>query len=269
MIFLVATVAFIPFVIHMMGIHCDSEKQVMKTSIFSFGDNYEVSTLTDADLYNTSNFKPVVSVDSFLGSLNTESCSKLVKFDHDSIFGSWYDYCGKNDTSINNSECHYALRISHFAGFFSSKPACVQCADIRDVTFIDTTTFNNGKYCFSDAISNNNSNCPKLDLCDIPYGYKFSNTTGNFVCVDNEICGGGSSTLIYDVDIKLKSMGATRYYATVESDSSYKSAMKFKCDGNLNPQPTLFQIPFLDYKLWVLLMVIGAMFFFYVKYLRQ
>lgn len=271
--FLIITVALVPFVVHMMGIHCNSGKQVQTTSILDFSDNYEISQMSRDDIYNATNYNAKQGF-TFMGGDLKLKCAPLVKLDHTStLFGDFYALCDRNDTISENSNCDYALRVVRFNGIFSKKPKCYVCDDLRDVTFYSLSPFDNdainGKYCFSEAFPNNSTDCGKTDDCEMPYGYMFDNTTGNFKCFDDTLCGGNASKTIYSVDIKLKSMGAKDYYPPAQNENDYQNAISIICDNNLKPQISLYRIPVLDYKFWILLMVIGAMFFFYVKYLRQ
>lgn len=266
LVFLFGLLSLIPFMLHMMGIHCDSQKNIRQTSPVDVYGNYEISKLSKKDLYNVSNFKPVVDAQ-FLVFGSTELCSHLIKFDHSGFWGDFYSLCDKNDTLANNTGCSYALRIGNKKGLFSSEPACYTCQDQRNVAFISTNSLLNDDYCFSNAYPNNESGCPDLELCDIPYGYYFNNQTGNFICNDNNICGANKTVSIYDIDIELNKMGATRLYGNNQNEDDYNNVVKFKCYGkSLAPQLTIIGVPIFDYKLWLLITILGAMFFFYVKY---
>lgn len=266
LVFLFMFLSLIPFMLHMFGVHCDSQKNIRQTDAFSFYDNFQVSILSKDDLYNISNYKPVISANLFFIG-NTESCSNLIKLDHSSFWGDFYEICDRNDTIINNSACSYVLRIGNKKGIFGSEPDCFQCSDYKTVTFLSTSTMLNDKYCFSNAYPINKTGCPKIELCDVPTGYYFNNQTGNFVCLDNSICGGNNTKMVYEIDVKLKELGAKRMYGNSDNQNDYKSVIRFKCYGNsLSPQLTVIGVPIFDYQIWLLLTILGAMFYFYVKY---
>jgi hypothetical protein len=248
----------------MIGLHCNSEKVMMKTSFFSFSDNYEISTFTSEDLYNTSNFKPIVSA-----VINNEDCSfavNLTSYTGNDI----YDPC----FSYNADDCVYILKILNFKGWFGKTPYCSICDDQRQVYFNALNPFSNnkyiyanGQYCFSVAYANGADNCPRLEQCDIPTGYKFNNLTGNFECFLTSLCGGNSTEIMFDVDMKLNSMGAKPLYSNIDS-KDYKNAVGFRCDSNLNPQISVFRIPIFDYRLWLFIYLLGFLIFFYSRFIK-
>jgi riboflavin transporter FmnP len=248
----------IPLFTHLLGYHCDSEKNVRRVSIFNIDKNFQLSQLSREDVYNTSDFKPIVTANFIL--TNRYSCSKLIRFDHSSFAGDFYRSC----TDSNTTDCVWALSINNFKGWFSDKPKCLDCTDQRDISFITTTREFDGQYCFSDAYPNNQSDCPNLELCDIPYGYMFSNDTGKFYCIADNVCGMNRTQVIYDVDILLNSVNAKKVYATTQG-LSYDKAMQIKCDSDLQPQISIYGIPVFNPVIWVLLYAVAAMFFFLNK----
>ena len=247
----------IPFFTHLLGYHCDSQRNVMKTSIFDIGTNYDLSQLGADDLYNTSNYRPIVTF-----TINKETCTKLIRFNHSSFAGDFYQYCLSDD--VNDTNCHWALQINNFKGWFSTEPKCIQCTDQRNIVLQSTSRENDGQYCFSDAYPLNKTDCPKIDLCDIPYGFKFSNDTGNFYCNDYSICGANKTKEIYDVDMLLRSAGAKKVYAPSDS-LKYDKAIRIKCDKDLQPQIAVWGIEIFNPIVWVMLYAVAAMFFFLNK----
>jgi hypothetical protein len=261
---LIGVLAFVPFFMHMMGYHCDSNKNVMKTSILSFADNFEISLISANDLYNISEYTAKRSTD-------YSDCAVLLKFSyHSTFFGNdYYDVCDENDIITDNPNCTFALKILNKGTLLNAnRPRCMICADKRGVNFVGGINTNNGDYCFSEAYSNNKTFCPDLDFCDVPTGYKFSNTTGKFLCIDDSLCGGDLSDIIYDVDVKLKNIGAKRLYGNTLSDKDYKAVVKLKCDSDLNPQVAFYGIPIFDYKIWLFIFVLGFLIFFYSKFIK-
>lgn len=272
LVFIIAALAVLPFIFHMMGVHCDSNKVVQKTSFFDFGGNFDLALMSDEDYYNSSNYIPATQFTIISGDLRL-SCAPLIRFDHSSIFGDFYVTCDNNDTLYNNTDCFYALRIHRWKElFFPSTPKCFVCDNIVDVTFYSLSPFDedavNGKYCFSDAYPNNASGCGDVENCEMPLGYKFNQATGKFICYDNSICGTNATEITYSIDVKLKSMGAEALYSESD-DEGYSNALRFQCDNNLNPQLALYRIPLFDYKIWLGLMVLGALFFFLNKIKRH
>jgi len=255
---LIGFAAFIPLFLHIIGIHCDGTKNVMRTSEFDFGNNLKIAFAGD-ELYNSSNYVPEYTV----GFLNLpESCvRKLINLNGTTD----YKLC-----SSGQSGCFYALRATR-AFVWSSSPKCVKCVNFSYLTIVDIVnlvpTSDSTYYCIGDAYTLNKTSC--TDTCDIPIGYMFDGTTGTFKCIETSICGGNNATVTYSVDALLEQANAKRLYSSVANDKDYKSAIKIKCDGNLTPQLTVFGIPIFDYKLWLALIVLGALFFFLNKIKRH
>jgi hypothetical protein len=264
---LFAVLSVIPLFLHMTGIHCDSGKNIRTTSLFSIYDNYQISRLSKEDIYNITNYKARVNPN-LLGIGDKITCAVLLRYDHTSFFTDYYAVCDRNDTISNNTDCVHALRIVNYKGLFNSDPKCYTCDDKRPVEFIAPNEGLHDQYCFSEAYPNNASECPDLDNCDIPYGYYFNNVTGYFVCSDLSVCGAnGTNKLVFDVDVKLDTLGAKRMYGSSIGEDDYNNVIQFKCYGNsLDPQLTFMGVPIFDYRLWLLMTILGAMFFYYMYY---
>jgi hypothetical protein len=268
LVFVLGIFATIPFMLHMVGIHCDSQKHVVKSDWWNGGVNYEISQLGAKDVYNSSAYVPQ-GQNFFAASLDT--CVYYLKFKSSSILGDQnYMYC----PSTNTSGCVYALRAKKSGLWFwrfDAQPSCLTCSNYSYINIVSESgsdsiiPISSDYYCFSDAYPNNKTGC--TDACDIPLLYVWNSTSARAVC-NSPLCTGTNTTAIYTVDILLQQVDAQPFYST-NNNKDYSKAVGIKCDNNLNPQISAFGIPVFDYRIWILLMVLGAMFYWYVRYIRH
>jgi len=253
--------ALMPFLLHLLGFHCDSGKNIRSTSVFDFLSNIQLSYINPTEIYNESNYRARNS----LPLLPDLDCVHYLYETHNDFY---------NKCTEPNASCFYG--VEYEPNFWSNKPRCIDCADYGERTLLGLGGSINVYLCKSNATR-------KIGLednwwtswscgssCIPPTGYMFSNITGNFVCINNSICGGTviNNNYKYKIDIKLDEMGAERLYPTALSDKDYKSAVKLSCSNDFKPQITVFKIPIFDYKIWLFMFVLGFLIFFYSKFIK-
>jgi len=260
LLFLVMLLFFaslIPFFLQLTGIHCDTDKDIRKLSVFSLIKNYDILNTKD-ELFTgeTLQFEEVHP--------NTapDSCYYYMRETEDLD----YEECIENQT--NTTDCYYYYQDAYNYNCYVEK-ACFKLFGI--------CTWEN--VCKGDAIANEDLlsdlfthspdipfedelELPSLD-CYIPYGYTWSFVDGYYFCHNDSICGNGTAGYKI-IDEKLNQAGA-EYYYTDGNEKSYKNFIQFKCDSSLNPQLTLYGLPIFDYKIWLIGSLIFIMGYFLVK----
>jgi hypothetical protein len=260
LVFILIILAILPFFLHIFGYHCNSEKQIIKTSIAEFNTNLKLATTSGEEFINLSEYNPSTSIISV-------DCMYEINYTGS---GDKYEECFSYSTN-----CIYVLRYS--PKLFSTLGRCISCVN-RSYLYITSKagTNLNGYYCLGDAYRLNESDMDEgwfQDTCNsdcvMPEGYYYRSSTGTFVCSDFTVCGNATQTAKKVLDVLLDQADGKRYYPLVVNDKDYNSAVKLKCDNNYDPQITVFGVPLFDYRLWILLYMVGIMFFFYVKYLKK
>jgi hypothetical protein len=227
---------------HLVGIHCTSAKEVVKTDTMDFFNNARVifasQDLLSQPSYNLSDIYPKLSYDDviFYGKLN-------------SSLGLWVA-CGENDTG-----CTYHLKHG----------ACYNCTYADKC--IAKTLFICGEYiqiCTGDAYAWQRGSLQSKALClfdyaPVPFNYAFNSTTGLYNCIASDYCG-ANATLIANtqLDDLLNSMGETAYYGT-EATTHINRMVGIKCSG-VQPTISFFGLEVLNFKVWVLMTVIYVLF---------
>jgi hypothetical protein len=251
-------VAVIPFFLHMMGFHCDSQKQVQTTSILNFYDNLRIATADTGEIYNSSKFTPA-KVEGI------EDCVLYIR----PVSGNLYYTC----TDGNFSGCVYVLLTTK--ELFADVPVCVNTSNFTNIR-IDNPTgtrmVQDGFFVFGDAYRRPDSEISWFrqtftcnDECTPPTNYFWNHLDGTYECANPNICGLNNTRVTYTLDQMLKNAGAERLYYETDTDKDYKAAVKISCNGDFQPNITIFRIPIFDYKLWILFFTIGILFFFLNK----
>lgn len=102
--------------------------------------------------------------------------------------------------------------------------------------------------------------------CSIPKGYVWNATTGTLLCEDDDICGDNATDAYTDLNLKIDEAGGELLYQGNEEDEhSYMRVVGISCDDDYDPQIAFFSIPIFDFRIWVLLYVLAAMFLFLHK----
>jgi hypothetical protein len=229
------------------GIHCNNANKVVKTSILDFWGNVDIlqasHSILNAESYDFIELFPAMDENDviFYGGLNSTN-------------GLYYQ-CGENDTG-----CTYLLK----------KGGCYNCTH-KNVCIAENAWFCARRLdlCLGDAYYSPNllPFACSWDYAKIPLHYYFNSSGGTYDCADIDYCGpGANKTATSQLDDLLKSKKATLYYAG-EEDNDISRMVGLSC-SDYQPQITFYKIPLLDYRIWVLLILIFSMFTF-LTYLRQ
>lgn len=234
--------SLIPFFLHMIGIHCNSDKEPLKANSFDFFANYGIYKEQENLLIGQNLTFEEVHPDTDL-----RTCV-FYMFDNNGFVEQCIDF--------DNSSCNYHYR-------WGSDFDCttkVLCQENFYLGLFDSCD----EYCISDVYPQDNLFSTAEADCFIPEGYAWSLTDGIYYCVNDTICGeeGEGFNII---DEKLKSINAEPIYSEGKNDKSYKNVVKIKCDSNYNPQITFFGLPIFDYKFWVLLTLAGLLIVMLIK----
>lgn len=255
---LIFLVSVIPFFLHLFGFHCDSNKQVQTTNALDFVENLKIAFQDPKETFNSSKYTPYKMA-------GIQDCTVYVR----QVNGNLYYTCNDGNTS----GCAYALL--YVPKVFSDVPACVNATNYSNIAISNsagTMSQSADPYVFSDAfrIADADLNWFRQVFscnsdCIPPEHYYWNHLDNTFTCQDTSVCGINNTKITYKIDVELKSADGKRLYSDVQKDKDYKSAVKISCNGDFQPNITVFKIPVFDYKLWLLLMVVGLLFFFLNK----
>ena len=246
LIFLLLLLSFaqlIPFFLHMVGIHCKSDKVVVKVDTFDIFANYgiykEQSEIVVGENLTFEEVHPKIDPD---------NCYWYMINDN-----GYVDRCIDFDDPL----CKYYYRWG-------------QWFDCNRVRIIERDWFlwfdNENTYCEGDVLSQDNFGASPADKdCFVPNGYTWSFDDGYYYCINSTICGANVTDGFSIIDEKLENLDYIPMYEKGLNEKSYKNAIKLKCDNELNPQITFFGIEIFNFQLWILLTLMGVMVLFFTK----
>jgi hypothetical protein len=235
---------------HVFGIHCNTNKEVVKTDFMEVSNNFKIMYITGTDALFGSN-KSLESANKIISIIQDpdDACYLIMK-----QVGSEYVIC----PNITDTACKY----------YYKEDTCANCSTTADVGWVysDKALLNYiyaGDVCSSDAYYDPDvSRFRRLVSCEpscqIPAYYKFNFDTGKLDCTDIDRCGINGSQITYELDRLLEESDATLYYQP--SDEDINSFIGFKCSNDYNPRVALFKkLDIFDFKIWLLLIVLGVM----------
>lgn len=149
---------------------------------------------------------------------------------------------------------------------YNGRGGCVDCTLAK----IDTHDLSTPeKWCITDAhIKPENERgtlakwfcgAKNFGRCEPPMHYYWQSTTGNYVCEDQS-CVGITAGIYWD-NI-LQQNGATALYTNALGetiDTSHKSLVSIQCK-DVRPKLTIYGIDIFNFEYWIILMLIGIMF---------
>jgi len=255
LLFLLFFGTLISVMLHLTGIHCNSDKDVVKTEALDIKTNIIVWRETN-NVLTEQGYK--ISEIHRWNKLAGVDCFYLL----DDSSGE-HEFC-KNSTDPN---CEYYYRDSD----------CFNCTSVDAGYIWDEGSFlptNVGDVCDGTAykiewdIFDRWIVCEKL--CQIPEHYVYNSSTGTYTCIDLDYCG-SNATLesIPRMDDLLHDSNAELIYPITQSDRDYRSVVRIKCNNNFNPRLTFFGIDIFDYKIWLFLAVIWVLVMLFFKLNRK
>jgi len=258
--------ALIPFLFHMVGVHCNHDAKIVTTSPLAFITNIKIAFIGKEEGYqNVSAYQPDI-ISLLPSNIGGESCVKPICYD-DSV-DVWY---WESEGVCDNKTILHPYLSKHF-----DWQKCVICNGTVNYTVIVETysAIRDSEWlCYGDAYRIPDSDmswvqktfCDPDQRCIPPRNYYYDYDTGLYTCLNPAVCGANitEANQTYLLDEELKQANAEQMYK--DEQKTYDKALYFKCDNNLRPQLTFFGIPFLDYKIWLFIMVIAVMFIFLNK----
>lgn len=258
LLLLLLFVSIIPFFTHLIGIHCSSDLEAVKTSPLSVGNNLKLAFMDKDDFINASVINPeelgllggftdcafyICNDSGLLTQASASSCDNLTKF---------YIY---RTTAFEWSSCTTCLGSKFYTGGFAFNLDFEQQGGYwcnGDIESLDRDDMN-----FYQRFS-----CDSESRCMPPINYYWEVDTGRYECNNLAECGVNltAEQITPLADQILLDFGAERLYTDTELD--YKKTVYIKCDSNLSPHITFFGIPVFDYKIWLVLIVLYVMFIF-------
>lgn len=256
MLFLTGLASLIPFFMHIIGFHCNTDLDVVKTSTFKFSSNIKLAFVGEDDVINSSSYNPEPLT--IIG-LAVESCKRTICFHNGDAY------------YAIESECDNETTLYPFA-LDSSDYGWVRCADCElgyfNETFIRGTfgASETKNLCFGDAYATDmnwlqEQLCDPEDRCLPPENYYYEYDTGTYDCDNLDVCGLNNSVITSEVDTLLLNADGYKFYDDPDP-KNYKNMAMLKCDTSLRPNLTFFGIPVFDYRLWLMIAIISTMFVF-------
>lgn len=254
LLFLLIFGSMIPLFLHMIGFHCDSGGRVMSTSVVNIWDNFMLAATDPLEQINSSKYVPYKLA-------GVSDCVVRIRYIDDGL----YYTC--NDGNFTG--CKYALLST--LSITSGNAICTNNTNCSFFTIAnpDGTRSDSNSYCFEDAYR---KDFDKLNWfartfqcnndCIPDPNYYWESSDGTFTCNVPEICGLNNTRITYKIDDELKERGATDFYGDKTDELSFENAVRVKCTEKGKPSIYVFKINPFDYKMWLLLFVIGMMFFF-------
>jgi len=268
LLLLVGIVSLIPFLLHLMGFHCNSDLNVVQTSPLKIISNIKLAFMGEGEIINTSSYIPdtLTSQSEFVGliSIPIASCRYVICQN-----GSYFYW-------ENENECDGASLMNPYNTVQATWSRCSTCSGDINETFIrgtfgaSETTY----LCFGDAQRINESDmswyqkwvCDE-DRCIPPSHYYYEYDTGTYDCLDLDICGENYTTVLSTVDDTIDEAEGQLLYSENDDKNSIKRIAEIVCNEEMTPTLTFYSIPIFDYRIWVFLfiIIILAMFLFKLK----
>lgn len=267
-IFLVFLVLFgfiLSFSLHILGIHCNSDKEPVKVDFRDVSTNFAIIAYTAEPLLTGDNLSLVDAHPELQG--DTDQCFRYAKKIDETLGGETWESC---INSSNTTGCSF---------LWLPRAECFNCSMVRSICLdpdfggaIGAFLCNHQDRCVGDVYNN-------VDLegfnfrcfgdpgdCSIPSGYTWNSTTGRLNCVNLDICGVNGTKQITKLDDKLKSSNAELIYNPNVNEGNYLRFISVRCTNALNPELSLFGfLPLFNYQIWLIVLVIAALFTFIYK----
>jgi hypothetical protein len=248
----------ISFSMHLIGIHCNSKLEPVRVDAYDISANVGIALMT-RDVKLTSQILDPTYLYPDLNNTGTRFYWYAKK--NTTYSNSFWQECYPDDTGctylLPNGDCYNCTRQyalieelgnSGFGGQPNKQFNTVCTGDAYPLANLSGWTYSN---CFG-LLGNG-----KI----IPTHYLFNSTDGRYHCVDEDYCGANATQKpISAVDNVLAANGAKLMYPAKVSRVKMENAVFIKCSNNLNPRLTFFGIDLFDYRFWLILGLIGVLF---------
>lgn len=229
------------------GFHCNSDNEVMKLSALQIGANVQLLIQAQEEVITGEelNFSEV----------------------HPDKQPSECYFYARETSEINHYETCYNVSDTTNCTYLYDLGSCFNCTN-DDIYFEKTAFFFVSEWkdvCLDDAYppppSDNFADGLTCNHgCDIPNNYKFDHETGTYKCTDLSECGNNATPTDTQKDQILRNNGAEPLYETKGVNEDYTGVITMQCDNSNRARMTFFGIDLFSYKIWLFLIVIGAMF---------
>ena len=245
LLFLLFFGSMISFVLHLTGVHCNSDKEVVKTDFLDVGTNLALVWEDSKRIFSEQTLT--------ICDVHPEKCGSESEcyYHARELDNGLYVTCNQ---SIPEADCKYYLRdgICHNC---TNQEICFQesmfwifCGTWHDICLDDA-------YYSEVTLYDTFTGCGST--CYPPEHYFWNQTSGQYECKDLDYCGVGATKVQNPIiDEKLLKANAELIYTSEEKRRNYKSLVYIKCNNNYNPRLTIFGIDIFDYKIWLFLVVI-------------
>lgn len=253
LLFLLFFGIIISYFLHIVGVHCNSDKEPVKVSMLDISSNVDILWETDPGRLLKGNTLTICEV-------HPSKCGSerdCYYFMRQLPSGGW-TLCNETNSS---SECRYYLNDG----------SCHNCT-YREICVLENQNwFFCGTYydvCMGDAYFGGSQGTDFLTKCGstcyVPENYVWNHTTGEYHCLDLDVCGDSAQMAVPAVDSKIEKAGGRLLYEDSEQ-RSFERIVGISCDTNLNPNLSFFGINIFSYKLWIFIIIIYIMFIFLTK----
>jgi hypothetical protein len=242
--------------LQLLGVHCNQKYQPVKTSVFDVTTNVFVfyeTTLGSMFSEPSVTFEDVHTYSGVVGdtcyfALYNDS-GNLTVCDNPTTNASCRYYYNFRPTTDSNVDRGCSVCNHTNLGWVDDDSSIFGVAHIGDV-------------CIDDAYPPEPFSMDWLycaALCDIPENYRFSFDNGTYICTDLDYCGVNATIESdYAFNTRLKRANAELMYPTIE-EKSYRRFVGITCNGDFTPRFAVFGIDVFDFKIWVLLTIIGLL----------
>lgn len=232
LVFLLLFTAVFSYILNFVGVHCNSEDKVYTIPVYDLIINLELTFKRPAtDELSGYAVKPETTTVWFV--------PKCVTKLNDTFY---FDgaYC---------TQCESAWIVPPSSGYglpdYSARKVC-----LGNVTYNPTKGWLKKMLCA-------NADGSGTIGCDVPIGYYFDSSNGYFIPIGNSTSN--YLTVAQMWDRKLEDLGGSLLYTSeIANEKAYNKAFKLTCH-NLKPTLKFYGIPLFDYKMWLLLLVIGLL----------
>lgn len=247
----------ISMALQLTGIHCKTDKTVVKVDLIDVSTNVKVLYQTTKHRV-TGEYETISDVHRYTFLSRPLECAYYLKNDSGE-FIPCDDYGDANCSFYyNDPECYNCTEVN--VGWIQGETNFLTWFHMRNLCSGDVYRLDE-QFSILEELFRCNLNCR------IPLHYKFNGALGQYECIDSNYCGDNATIEPdYQIDEYLFDAGYENLYQDSRSaEKNYERLITIECDENLNPDLTIFGIPIFDYKIWLLIFVIAMLFLFLHK----
>lgn len=256
LLFLLVFGSLLSFMFQLIGLHCNGDKKVVKVDTWDIATNLGLVWEDRKQVFTSHNVSICEAYPQYCGAEH-ECYIYAMQLDN-----GYFVNCNLTNSS---SDCRYYLREGNCQNC-SEQEICFQ-DDVR--TFIVPFCGQWNSVCMGNAYPIDDSTLNELgtqtgitgcgSACRPPDHYLWNYTSGQYECNEPDYCGlNPTKSSRSSIDQKLIRAGATLLYPDRMSNNIDR-AIIIKCNKDYNPTLTFFGVPVLDYRIWMILIVISIL----------